>query len=173
MESFGLGKIIPPDAELPRDSIHIAIAPVVAAQDLKRGQKVSLIDGGAGVSKVHKPIGIVDPYLDVETVKKGEKFWIYLNPGSITSLTHHWTHPAFLDQDDASVRWIRQFAASVERSYDELMEGAEDFLENGHYMRGGAEFEGTFDDEFWKHYQIVTGKHVDEDKQHGFFSCAC
>ena len=173
MESFGLGKIIPKDAVLPRDSIHIAIAPVVAAHQLARGQRVSLIRDGAGISGSKPPVGIVDPFLDVDTVQKGERFWLYLFPGSITSLTHHWTHPAFIDQDDESVRWVRQFAESVDRTYDSIMEGAEDFLKHGDYMRGGAEFEGTFDDTFWKHYQVITGKHVPVEKQHGFFTCAC
>jgi len=85
MESFGLGKIIPQDAVLPRDSIHVAIAPVVAAQWLMREQRVTLIKGEAVVHGALPHIGIVDPFLYVDYVEKGERFWIYLIPGSITS----------------------------------------------------------------------------------------
>jgi len=55
----------------------------------------------------------------------------------------------------------------------DIMQGAEDYLKTGNYMRGGSEFEGTFDSNFWRHYQTVTGKHVAEADQNGFFSCTC
>ena len=81
------------NSEAKRDAIHIAVTPVVAAYELAPGARVGLIEGGlAGNS--WDPIGIVDPFLK-EPVKKGENFWMFLFPNSVTNLRHTWQHPAF------------------------------------------------------------------------------
>lgn len=82
--------------ETRRDAIHIAIAPVLAGETLKPGERVAVRDGyalrpGPGLDA----IGIVDPFLDVDQVMGGEQFWLWLTPNTITSLCHVWSHPAF------------------------------------------------------------------------------
>ena len=91
-EALGLGQII--TTEQHRDAVHVAVAPVMAGVDLEPGQHVGLFaDGTAKPTKPH--IGIVDPFL-AERVAAGQRFWLWLYPGSITSLRHDWTHPAFV-----------------------------------------------------------------------------
>ncbi len=86
-----LGKLA--DANDRRDAIHIALAPVVAGVDLEPGQHVGLFsDGTAKPTEPH--IGIVDPFL-VSRVSRGERFWLFLYQGTVTSLRHVYTHPAF------------------------------------------------------------------------------
>ncbi len=77
-----------------RDAIHIAIAPVIAAEMLQPGEHVGPLVTGrfCGVSD---PIGIVDPFLS-DPVEEGQTFWLLLYPGTITSLRHSWTHPYFV-----------------------------------------------------------------------------
>ena len=77
-----------------RDCIHVAVAPVTAGEDLSPGERVALLDGKVYGQGILNPIGIVDPFLD-EQVKKGERVWILLFPGTITDLRHVWKHPAF------------------------------------------------------------------------------
>lgn len=81
-----------PDETARRDAVHVAVAPVIAGEDLPPGSRVNLLDGKAYEST--SPIGIVDPF-QRECVRKGERFWLLLFPGTITGLRHQWSHSAF------------------------------------------------------------------------------
>lgn len=72
-----------------RDAIHFALAPVVASEILRPGQEV-----GRNGSIEGPMLGIVDPFLK-QDVLPGQRFWLFLFPGTITSLRHVWAHPAF------------------------------------------------------------------------------
>lgn len=98
-EHLGLGKLIPEGSVQERDCIHIAVVPVVAGSMLRPGQKVGVMRASDGRyitgtnTEVVGVVGVIDPYLAVP-VLTGQRCWLYLNPGSITSLRHDWTHPA-------------------------------------------------------------------------------
>lgn len=91
-----LGQLAGPSAR--RDAVHVAVAPVVAAQDLDPGAHVGIRDDGKAYwcdPFAPPTVGVVDPFL-TRRVKEGERFWIFLYPGTVTSLRHVWTHPAFV-----------------------------------------------------------------------------
>lgn len=177
-DTLGLGKIITTDQ--PRDAIHIAVAPVVAAEDLYPGQHIGLLDDGTA-GRRPKHIGIVDPFLPKDTlIEPGQKFWMFLYPYTITSLNHHWTHPAFEPTtntaDNPSEKWLRSFAQNLDISYEELLEGAQSFLDHDEYMIDGGKFEGVgVPPEFWDHFQNVRPQKnaIQEHQKHSFFSCSC
>jgi hypothetical protein len=77
-----------------RDAVHVAVAPVVAGEELSPGERVALGKYGEAYGPTSKPIGIVDPFL-TENVQRGQRFWLFLLPNTVTSLRHVWTHPAF------------------------------------------------------------------------------
>lgn len=176
MADMKLGKLI--DSDQQKDAIHIAVAPMVAAERLSPGQHVGLVGSAAGVAR--DTIGIVDPFLEC-VVMKGDRFWLFLYPNTVTSLRHEWTHPAFTNEpnkpDDATSEaytWLSDFAYTVGLSYHELMDGAKDYLKTGAYLCQGGRWEGVrVPDEFWKHYETVTGTKVDESNLGTFFSCSC
>lgn len=116
------GKLVPSDFPDERDAIHIATAAVFAEHDLNPGDHVGLTTEAADVMGRSEiaPLGIVDPFL-LGPVKKGERFWVFLYPGTIRSLRHNWSHPAFDKKselvealkDSVHKRRMRTFAASL------------------------------------------------------------
>lgn len=78
-----------------------------------------------------------------------------------------------------SREWLEEHAASIRRTYEELLEAATRYLDHGEYLVGNYELEGVWTpDEFWDHFQIVTGRAYsspDEDWGYGtnFYSCSC
>ena len=172
-----------------RDAIHLAVEPAVAAEDLIVGQHVGFKDGGVG-SCAHT-LGIVDPFL-TEGPRKGEHFWLVVYPRQITSLRHVWSHPAFpvselppiteADRENArrfaerltgtSERWLRDFCATADcPGYDEVMEAAMNCSEGDEYLHFGSDAHGDIPDEFWDHFERVTGKKVKDHPTH--FACGC
>lgn len=182
-----LGKLIT-DANEQRDAIHIAVVPVVALQALDPGEHICLVDGSNELvcSTDGDHIGIVDPFLD-NSVRAGERFWMFLLPNTITSLRHDWTHPAFkptaaqaIANMNPSERWIRDFAARVGLGYETLLDGAADWVRSqergnyGEYLCFGGLLEGEcVPDEFWPHYEIVSGRAVKDEHRGSFFTCSC
>ncbi len=90
-----LGQLIK-DGDRRRDAIHVAVAPVTAAETLVPGQHVGLVQEGnlELVGACGHNIGVVDPFL-TEQVQPGQRFWLFLYPGTITGLRHVWSHRAF------------------------------------------------------------------------------
>lgn len=170
-----IGQIIKGDAR--RDAIHVAIAPVVAACDLAPGYHVGLLPDGTASNKAAK-VGIVDPYLPYG-VTKGERFYLFLYPQTVTSLRHEWTHPAFTDdvklsEKEQSEAWLREAAVMLGVSYEHLI-GEYSELATGDYINNGEHIRDVWYvlcDEFWKHHKIVTGRDVPEMNRGGF-TCSC
>ena len=168
-----IGKILKPDTG--RDAVHIAVAPMVAAYRLRVGQAVVIReDGTAGAASGSRGVGIVDPFL-TQDPDKGETFYVFLYPGTITSLRHEWEHPDFKrkpkvkaeDPKNKSRLWIEAFAQRIGRSYDELMEGA---AQQSLYW--GEDDYPSFEMAFWDHWEVVTGK-TRPPGADDFFRCAC
>lgn len=78
------------------------------------------------------------------------------------------------DETATSRQWIERFASSIGLDYDDLMQGASDYLDRGDYLNRGSLLEGEYvPDEFWDHYQVVKKEKVDENDRRSFFTCSC
>lgn len=190
-----LGTIIGPNEK--RDAIHLAVEPVIATEYLEPGQDVGL-RGPGYAGDVTPYVGIVDPFLKAP-VQKGERFWLVVYPRQIKSLRHVWSHPAFedeperltiieqkkefikeLDGTNVSRRWIETFAEEVGLTYNDLMAGADEWVRSqkagtwGEYLNKGPLLEGAHvPDDFWRHYEKVTGETVEQEHRGSFFTCSC
>lgn len=185
---LGLGKIIPEDVVQEKDAIHVAVAPVRAGERLEPGDRINFEPNGTvGLSSA--PIGIVDPFLP-EAVEEGERFWMYLFPGTITSLRHDWTHPSFTAESkvdrEGSEMWLKAF---VDRQglppYEDLIAlatgrelvGRDEHGNYGAAIDGdtftiyGRDAYGEIPDEFWNHVEIVTGMRFPIRPK--YFRCSC
>lgn len=183
-----MGDFLPDDAG-GRDAVHVAVVSAIAGERLFPAQDIGFavppvvgVEGEATTSAKH--IGIVDPFLK-SMVMPGQRFWIYLYPRSITGLNHQWTHPAFPDakpgesyarpsEKIASERWIKEWAEPYGVTLPDMMLAAQAHLDRGEYFSRGGTFEGErVPDEFWTHYERVTGKTVPENDRQSFFTCSC
>jgi hypothetical protein len=172
-----IGKIIGDDQR--RDAIHIAVAPVIAAENLKPGQHVGLAGDSEHAAATGTTIGIVDPFLTAP-VKPGQRFFMFLYPNTIKSLRHEWTHPAFGEAaKSASEQWMRAWA--VEHVGDDYYgdggkvgeEAAYAFAIRAGYDLSVGPYESArdhIDNEWWAHWEAITGG---KGQRGEYFRCAC
>lgn len=188
------GRLVPADFPDERDAIHIATAAVFATEDLNPGDHVGFTtkdNDKMGRSEI-APLGIVDPFLP-KPVKKGERFWVFLYPGTIQSLRHNWSHPSFdvrqqliraIEETPAKKR-MKEFARELSNTtdyygnggtvtFEELIDRATQFVNGGEYWCEGSRFEGqSLYDEFWDDFEELTGLKVPKGDRYSFFTCSC
>lgn len=160
-----IGKLIKGTAH--RDAVHVAVAPCTAGEELEPGDHVGIDENGTAVNW-KKRIGIVDPFL-VEPVNKGERFWVFLYPGTALNLRHEWDHPDFRESGGpramaegygTSRVWLQIYADTHNLKLEDLLAGVEKYIKNG---CDDPVLEDDFKeyevpDEFWTHYHVVTGQ---------------
>lgn len=179
MKNPDVGRLIKADEEPKRDAIHVAVVPCIATEPLKPGEFVSVTKGSnEAFANAINPVGIVDPFL-TEPVELDQRFWLFILPNTVTSLRHAWTHPMFRDDDkytNESEEWIEKFAESIKMSYEQIMAAADRWnVGNWDYTYDNTENykdKNLHDwEEFWNHWQVVTGK-MPKDRS-CFFTCSC
>lgn len=170
MQNLRIGNLIRGAQE--RDAIHVAVAPVEAAEQLSPGWHVGVSEGKA--DRLRKTIGIVDPFLR-EPVPAGRRFWLFLYPDTITSLRHDWSHPEFgpsskaEDADPIAISVLRSFAEEIGEEYETTLDYLAQMADQG-YVDGRSIYDAIHE-EVWDAYERLTGTKVEE--KHGSFSCSC
>lgn len=195
-----MGMILPDDAG-GRDAVHVAVVAALATFQLMPGQDVEFnhADGTAGLGD--SPIGIVDPFLKAP-VNKGQRFWLYLYPRTITGLSHKWSHPAFPDdaaatvyntpsQKLASEQWLKDFTGRADcPGYHAVMALVEQAADGGspEHIRYSGAYENAWVDSDYMHFNgsDAHGEIPDEFWRHAeivigrpvrvkpkYFSCSC
>lgn len=174
--------------ELPRDAIHIAVCPVGAGCTLCPGQAICFKEGSKSIvmDAGGDYIGIVDPYLKVDKVSKGMMFYMFLNPNSVTSLSHSWTHPAFADANDKAKaeKWLKDITEHGYSYEDDSSITSFDYAVSSFKSGDIPYFSDTFTDKlnvspemrkkYWDMLEVYTGKMATEEQRNlEYFSCSC
>lgn len=160
-----------------RDAVHIAIVPITSKETLHPGQRIGLNVDGEATSDCERFIGIVDPFFVETLIRPGQKFWLCLDPGSITSLRHIWTHNAFADEEPPEEDFFTAFARKCCCTRDFLLDAATEYAtENEYTHMGSNESYSNITinewEEFWEQYATVI-KGDSPKYKGGFFSCTC
>ena len=184
MSDIGIGRLIYVDRK--KDAIHIPVAPVEAAMDLKAGQDIIMNQEGKAEACDIKILGIVDPFL-VVPVKKGDRFYVFLYPGSVDSLHHEWTHPSFIEappqvkgeEKVEAEAWLRNYANDVNHQitdpddrYQTLLEDMRDGTITYHGTDMHSRGELRDPENLRKYAEIILGKPINYD-DFEYFSCTC
>lgn len=70
--------------------------------------------------------------------------------------------------------WLEKFAEEHGIDFDQLMDGARNWIEYGDYVYIGVDIDyDAASGKFWEHYQAYTHEAVPQSKQNNFFSCSC
>ena len=90
MTELKFGHLIDADEPVQRDAVHVAVAPVVAAETLAPGTRVGFAHVGntelvTSRVPVHHTIGVIDPFL-CNSVQPGQRCWLFVFPNTITVL---------------------------------------------------------------------------------------
>ncbi len=172
MEDLKIGELIRRHRE--RDAIHMAIAPVEATCELKPGQVVDLSDDGKAIRQSSSyGVGIVDPFLSAN-VHAGDRFWLFLRPGTITSLRHDWSSPSFpsvatRNENPAAIDVLRSFATAIGFEYETTLDYLGQMADSGSVY--GEFFYDEIPDSVWDAYEMVVGVKV--YNRADSFSCTC
>ena len=160
-----------------RDAIHVAVLPVVAAEDLRPGDEVGFVYGSTELVRRRdssydlKPIGIIDPFIDLWHPRKGERCFMFLFPGTITGLRHEWVHPAVDGVRLAAnehEKWLREFADRWSFVYDDLISGAIGkhdgyAISQGHDLHDATELGEDHAEIFNAHLMVLEDRSIIEE----------
>lgn len=171
-ENLGLGKLITTTQQ--RDAIHVAVAPLVAAANLRPAQHFAL-DAMGRATTSGAFVGIVDPFLWTGP-NEGQQFWGFLYPNTVSGMRHRWRHPAFPDEQNPGVTeaqsaeaWLRRYAVRV-RPYDRDKGEVQVFTEFMREVSDGLIMDEVEDaDELFRQLSIYLGRNVGP---HDFEYCA-
>lgn len=181
-----VGSILEESAE--RDAIHVAVAPVIAGQKLWAGAKIGFSHDNVVMEEESlfglKAIGIVDPFLQT-SIEEGQRFFMFLNPGTVTTMKHYWEHPSFPSESNkinlekkSSEEWLRAFANKQHFDYNDMLSEAQDsdgcIVAFGQDLHSSEELDPGDFDLFWQHISVVTERTFDQvHRQSVAWSCSC
>lgn len=148
-----VGKLV--FTEVPRDALHVAVAPVEAGENMNGGDFIVVNNGVAMVAASSSGI-VVDPWLK-RHVNKGEKFLAFIQPGKIKSLTHHWEHPSFIEEIKKQKdyhQYMKELSRKIECPVSSIEHAAAGCVRNGSSVGGSqADWYGDVNwVEFWEIY---------------------
>lgn len=93
-----LGNLIPLDADVRKDAVHIAIVPAInkSRSWIAPGSVVGINEKGE--MSINGKMGIVDPFLK-QDVSYGDRCYVFMFPDTVLNLRHEWDLPSPIEND--------------------------------------------------------------------------
>lgn len=214
-ENVKLGQLIK-EGDPARDAIHVACCPVIAGEPLNVSDELKFLYGSKEIVLRHRGsdygdeepiVGFPDPFLRLrpyperydyrdetvifpDRIRKGDRFWMFLLPGTATGLRHHYYHP-LLDGPRTCTNeheiWLRRFSQFWGFNYDEMLRIAiqnhnnddDDGDFDDYIVANGVDLHspGDLGDDlrlFWEHIEGLTGQQFDQQHRDKVgWSCSC
>jgi hypothetical protein len=198
MKDAKVGQLLSAKRLPARDAIHVAIFPMICGEDfLSPGQPVRIKRGTSNVAlcgryseldgrNADSAIGIVDPFIQDAILRKGDAFYAFLYPGTVTGMQHQWKHP-YIDNpvdtrdDSESEKWLREFADKYNFNYTDMIDNASApasmyryVTARGKDLHGAEDLDPGEEDAFWEHMTILTKREYDQGTRDSLsWSCSC
>lgn len=180
-----LGRVLS-ESEGVRDAIHIAIIPVIIGNRMTPGSRVAYnAEANRVFTDTHNTIGVIDPFLPMASLAPGTRVYLFLDPYTITSLSHHWTHPAFpvevsappstLTIQEIALKTISEAAEQLGYTRGRFMQILDDYAISDEYEQDNSESYKRVDVDWrlvWSAWVQVTGRAVPK-WAHAPFTCSC
>lgn len=175
------------DESAQRDAIHIAVLPVVASSALYAGQHVSVKDGIAYPALRGRSIGIVDPFMHTGPMK-GERFFVFIKPNTVTGMRHHWQHPDIPETDavipgtvfesnqrKGAREWLEDFCARYGYHYSTVMSNKGQMMcATEIEIHTQADIEPSELEAFWKNMEIMYEERFSQEhRDKTIWTCSC
>ncbi len=170
-----------------KDAIHVAIMPVVAAENIPAGAHIGLSnDGKACRGTTH--LGVADPFLKTK-ILAGDTFWMFMYPNTVANLRHDWDHPALakiekIKQKEKSItsrEWLESYAlrnvyGDTSYSASEAYEALINQVKGGDLTFYGQDCHGLGDvpdsEELFEHLSAVLNREIGPEN-FSYFGCSC
>ena len=105
-----------------RDAVHMPVVACIAGEDLEPGQYVTVPKSKTDPAmKSEKWTGAIATPFVLRAIKKGERFWACLPPGTIKGMSHVWSSDKWYD-DGASGSLMARVAEEAGISLGYLVE---------------------------------------------------
>lgn len=186
-----------------RDAIHLAVIPAKAAQRLDPGDHVEYKDGYAYKVAPGKGQGIVDPFLTAEVqLEQRFWFVVYPREiRSLRHVWEHPAFPSsFVEEMDKKEvdfsdpvvlqnslimgdpeaykyrarEWMLYWGDQHGLTVEEAVQAGIDYQDRGEYLSDGGRYEGSYvPEEYWDHFDHLTGRKTSSNSRDSFFSCSC
>lgn len=169
-----------PNENSHRDAIHVAIEPGIAGVNFRYAKYVRQFNNEWFPCNEDECHGIINPWIE-QDINKGDRFWVFIKPGTVNGMRHHWSHPELDDKSKSrptkqeSREWLEAYTRSNDcPSLDEILEGLSgdpDYrIDDEYFHCHGRDAHGYISPEFWFHIENLTGFKTDKPGQ---WSCSC
>lgn len=186
-----------------RDAIHLAVYPIEAGEDIFPRDNLKIVKGKAYVCDRSEGVGIADPFIEnlikegqrfwlvvyPREIRSLRHVWEH--PAFPSSLSEEavteapdYNDPVVLQNSMIigdpeaykfnSQKWMVKWAEEQGLTLQEAVDAGIAYQDRDEYLSDGGRYEGSYvPNEYWDHFDWITGRKTSDNTRGSFFSCSC